>query len=284
MNRLRSIASVLALLASTLASAQGGDLIAELRAHRFEDVERQLQAVDAAFQSGQRVGEEDLLDAYKVFYRQQDVLSDDMAAWVHARPDSAIARLASGTYRRKLGELRRGQDFIQNVPESDQAYMLQQFELARHELREALRLDPRSYLAILNLMNIAMFTDDEALADEMLARGNAAYPRNLLIRARYMEHLAPRWGGSLMAMDVFVGTPSSASAPANVVQLLKAIRCNEQGFIDELAGYTDRSVATYRRCIELSRGADLRFLNGYLPNTLMHCRALGIGDDVATCR
>ena len=114
--------------------------------------------------------------------------------------------------------------------------------------------------------------------------GNAAYPRNLLIRARYMEHLAPRWGGSLMAMDGFIGRSSNASSPAKVVELLKAVRCNEQGFSDELAGHQDRAVATYFRCIELARGADVRFLNGYLSNTMMHCRALGIGDDVAACR
>ena len=71
-NRLRSIACALALLGSTLANAQGVDVIADLRAHRFDNIERQLQAVDAAFQSGQRVGEEDLLDAYKVFYVQQE--------------------------------------------------------------------------------------------------------------------------------------------------------------------------------------------------------------------
>ena len=284
MNRLRSIACGLALLASTLAHAQGSEVIAELRTHRFEDIEHQLQAVDAAFQAGQRVSEEDLLDAYKVFYMPQDVLSEDMAAWVHAMPRSSIARLASGTYRRKLGEMRRGQGFAQSVPENDQRYMLSQFELARSDLRAALRLNPRSYLAILNLMNIAMFTSDDALADEMLALGNAAYPRNLLIRARYEAHLAPRWGGSLAAMDAFIEAPSSASAPANVVQLLKAVRCNEQGFEEERGGRRDLAVATYRRCVELGRGADVRFLNGYLSNTMMHCRALGIGDDVATCR
>ncbi|HEY9027311.1 MAG TPA: DUF4034 domain-containing protein [Burkholderiaceae bacterium] len=271
MNRwLSCLLLALATSASMPASAQ--DIVADLRAHRFDAVERPLLAAEDAFQA-RRISEYDLLDAYKVFYLEQDVLSEDMAAWEHAHPASWIARLASGTYHRKLGEIRRGQGYIQDVAADDRRYMLRQFDLARAELQRALELNPRSYLALLNLANVAQFVDDDALADKTLTAANQAYPGNLLIRARYLVHLTPRWGGSLPAVDAFVEDTRKAHAPPDVVRLLEATRDTEHGFADETQGRQERALESYRQAVaEAARGGvDPRFARTYLLYALRHC-------------
>jgi tetratricopeptide (TPR) repeat protein len=279
MNRLLSIALFVATLASASASAQ--DLVADLRAHRFDAVERPLQAAEDAFVAN-RLSEYDLLDAYKAFYVAQDVLSDDMAAWERERPNSWIARVASGTYHRKLGEIRRGQGYIQDVPPDDQQYMLRQFGLAQSELKRALQMNPHSYLAMLNLVNVAQFVSDDKLADRMLVLGNQSWPANLLIRARYLVHLAPRWGGSLRAIDAFIADTRTAHAPADVVRLLEAVGDTERGFVYETQGQPDRALEAYRRTVVAASrgGVDPRFARTYLLYALRHCDVDSAGQPV----
>jgi tetratricopeptide (TPR) repeat protein len=275
MNRISGWLLCVAAFLAAPVSAQ--DLIGDLRAHRFEAVERPLQAAEEAFKA-HRISELDLLDAYKVFYLEQDVLSDDMAAWERARPTSWIARLASGTYHRKLGEIRRGQGYIQDVPRDARQYMTRQFELASTELQQALKMNPHSYLALLNLANVAQFTGDDALADRIQVLANQAWPDNLLIRARRLVHLTPRWGGSMAAVDAFVVETRKSHAPADVVRLLEAVADTEHGFVDESQGRPDRALEAYRHAVSLASqgGVDPRFARSYLLYALRHC---DIGQD-----
>jgi hypothetical protein len=270
MRRLSSFIIAIAWYAAMPAAAQ--EAIADLHAHRFEAVERPLQAAEEAFEA-HRISELDLLDAYKVFYLEQDVLSDDLAAWERARPASWIARLASGTYHRKLGEIRRGQGYIQGVPLEDQRYMQRQFELARVELERALQMNPHAYIAMLNLLNIAQFVSDDALADRMLAAGNQARPDNLLVRGRYLVHLTPRWGGSLPAVDAFIVQTRKSQAPADVVRVLEAVGETEHGFDDESQGRRERALEAYGRAMAKAAhgGVDPRFARTYLLYALRHC-------------
>lgn len=145
----------------------------DLHAHRFDAMEQRFEAIDESFRRGS-ISEFDLLDAYKPFYQRDDILSQDMTAWVRAHPKSYVAHLANGTYRRKLGEFQRGEGYNQNVPLDVQGYVTQQFKMSQRELWLALELKPESFLAMLNLLNIARYEDDDMLAKKMLAL--APYP------------------------------------------------------------------------------------------------------------
>lgn len=271
---MRSLALLFLLVCSfALANAapQSANVITNLRAHRFDEMERQLESIDKGFQAG-RISEFDLLDAYKAFYQREDILSEDLRAWEHERPNSYIAHLASGTYRRKLGDFRRGEGYIQSVPPDAQRYMAVQFAEAKQELWRALELNPRSFLSMLNLMNIAQDEGDDALADKVLALSVKAYPGNLLVRARYVAHLTPRWGGSAAAMDAFIGS-SPLKGPSAVTTLLEAVQCDDRGFTDWEAGRIDRALSDYRRCMALARDADPRFVAVYLVHSAAHCEA-----------
>jgi hypothetical protein len=280
MRRLFILGCVLGIMGVARATPDSTGTLADLRAHRFDVIERRLDAIDASFKAG-RVSEFDLLDAYKPFYQQDDVLSGDMAAWEREHPDSYVAHLANGTYRRKLGELRRGQGYIQQVPLESRHYMEIQFELSKRELWRTLELRPESFLALVNLMNIAEYTGDDAMADNVLALSVAAYPRNLLIRARYLAHLTPRWGGSAAEMDTFIEKSRASGVPGDVMRLLEAVRCDDEGFSAWEAHRFDHALTDYRRCMTLASGADPRFTSVYLLHSSAHCEDTGHG---VTCQ
>ncbi len=273
------------LLAAWLASAQAADTVSnDLRAHHFEAIEQQFAAVEADFQAG-RASEFDLTDAWKAFYPGpgREDMGRGLAAWLRERPGSWVAAVAFGTYWRKMGEAVRGQGYGQGVAPDAQHQMLLDLELAKPQLWRALELNPRSWMAMLNLMNIAQFENDDALADKVLALSTRAYPHTLVIRARYLTHLTPRWGGSDAAMDAFMTTTRKQAGLGDVARQLDAVRCDEQGFSFESSGQIGRALETYQRCMQLARGSDPRFTGVYVLYAARHCNAGSDGISV-TCR
>src|SRR5215813_9571151 len=100
--------------------------------------------------------------------------------------------------------------------------MERMFELAKKDLKASLRLNPKSYLAMLHLINIAQFQGDDSAAREYLALGNATLPNNFLIRARYLIHLTPKWGGSYQMMDKFVEASRSEGLSPDKIEMMTA--------------------------------------------------------------
>lgn len=270
MHRYRYWLAMVMLACAAACGAQGRDTGALLRSGKFEAIEERLRATDAAFRRGE-LSEHDALEALRPFYQREDVLSAEMDAWVRQRPDSDIAYLARATYRRKLGEYRDATDHVDGVPDADARYTQAQFEAAKKDLAWALQINPRSYLALLNRMNIAMAEGDEAAARETLALANKAYPRNLLVRARYMVHLQPRRGGSYARMDAFIAETRALGAPSEVVDLLTAIKLDDVGFSAAEAGDSEGAKRSYDQALSFAGNADRRFVKGYLAHAVARC-------------
>jgi tetratricopeptide (TPR) repeat protein len=226
--------------------------------------------VQSEFEKG-RITEFTLLDLYKVFYQRQDNLRAELNAWVKAYPKSSSAYLARGVYFRKLGEFKRGTNYISQVPPESIQYMAQMFTLAKRDLETALRLNPRSYLAVVHLLNIAQFEGDDDASDRYLQLGNALQPSNLLVRARYLIHLTPRWGGSYASMDQFIDESRAAGLAANQVDLLRAILLNDQGSALLSKGDWQQARRKYEGALQLSMAGGPRFRRDYLNESMQVC-------------
>ncbi|QSI75272.1 DUF4034 domain-containing protein [Niveibacterium microcysteis] len=258
------------LIWSCACHSEGVDVQEALRAKQFEAIEKVLNARESEFKQG-KLGEYDILDAYKPFYQSEDVFSNELNDWIHKKPNSYIAHLARGTYYRKLGEFRRGTRYIQQTPAENVRFMHQQFEIAKTDLRKALSLNPRSFLAILNLLNIELQQGDEKESALLLREGTKLYPHTLLLRARYMVHLQPRWGGSYEAMDAFLRQSRAEGAPDPVLNLLMAIKLDDIGFTSEEHRDYDSAHDHYQRALALCRAADRRFISSYVLHAADWC-------------
>ncbi len=250
--------------------ANATDVLQELRAKNYQQIEDSIRNSEARLLAGD-LGEYDALELLKPLYQHEDVLTAELNDWTSRRPRSYVAYLARGTYRRKLGENRRGEDYVQQIPPANLLFMQQQFELAKKDLRKAQQLSPRSYLATLNLMNIAMYEDDDGAARTLLRAANELYKNNLLVRARYLVHLQPRWGGSFARMDAFIEESRSSGVSQQVVNLLSAIKLEDWGFTREKAHDLAAAKASYLKSLSLARGADKRFINNYLSHAEYWC-------------
>lgn len=213
-----------------------------------------------------------LVDAYRPLYMREDVLGDALAAWVEKFPKSHPVHLARGTYYRKLGELNRGTGFVGEVGGSKLGYKATVFGTAQEELLSAMPLTPKPYLAALKLLNIARYRGDERAADRFLELGNAALPKNMLLRGRYQDHLAPRWGGSYVKMEAFVVRCRKEGLPAGDVGLIAAIIDNDKGLVAETAGDVPKAVGLYAVALDKARNALPRLQVDYLSHAVLACR------------
>jgi tetratricopeptide (TPR) repeat protein len=149
--------------------------------------------------------------------------------------------------------------------------MEQMFELSKRDLETSLRLNPKSYLAILNLLNIAQFEGADRVADKYLALGNAVLPSNFIVRARYLIHLTPKWGGSYRRMEKFIDECESQGLAQDKIDLLNAIKIDDQGTAAEERGNIEQARAEFKKALILSRSAGQRFRQDYLSSSSRIC-------------
>jgi hypothetical protein len=249
--------------------AQPADPFGRLIEGDFRAADAGYSALQVRFEKG-TASEFDLLDAYKVFYQQNESFSAILDKWV-LQSKSSSAYLARGVNLRKRGDLRRGTDFIANVPREDVNFMEQMHTLAKKDLMTALQLNPKSYLALLHLLNIAEDESDDRAAREYLALGNAILPTNITIRARYLIHLTPKWGGSYAKMDAFIDSCRSQGLSPGMIDKLIAIKIDDQGFSAQLDGQMDRARVSYMKALTLAAAAEPRFRQDYLKYSLQIC-------------
>jgi tetratricopeptide (TPR) repeat protein len=255
------------------AQAQLNNPLEQLNSGKVKEVENSFSALQAKFDQGM-VTEYDLLDAYKGFYQREDRYSPQLNSWIKSYPNSSAAYLARGVYYRKLGEFKRGTRYVSEVPKVNLDYMEQMFELARQDLETALRLNPKSYLAILHLLNISQFMGDDRAAAKYLTLGNAALPSNFILRARYLIHLTPRWGGSYKRMEKFIDESRLQRVSQEKIDLFKAIELDDQGEVAEEQGQNEQAKAAYIKALMLAKPAGQRFRQDYLSYASRVCTIL----------
>lgn len=119
---------------------------------------------------------------------------------------------------------------------------------------------------------MAVFAGDDLKAFRYLNVGNEILPSNLLIRARYLISLTPKWGGSWKEMEVFIGQQKANGASADRVEQLRSIMANEMGRVAQEAGEEAAARQAYTRALELSKSGGAWFRNYYLKASLQICR------------
>ena len=250
--------------------AQFANPLEQLRSNNVAGVEEAFFELQKRFETGE-ASEYDLLDAYKAFYQRDDEHRPELDEWIKRFPNSSSAYLARGVYYRKLGEFRRGAEYSSQVPRENLVYMEKMFAASKPDLEMALHLNPKSYLAALNLLNIALFQSDDRAADQYLTLGNAVLPSNFIVRARYLIGLAPKWGGSHKSMEEFIAHCRSQGLPQEKVDMLNAIRIDDQGTVAEESGNFKQARAEFKRALVLARPAGKRFRQDYLGSSARIC-------------
>ena len=185
-----------------------GTLQIELRARDYDEMETQLDAVLAKFQTDPSY--ELLLQSMANFAEEAHVRGNvaDTAliqAWVAARPNSPWAHYSAGLRWSATAWQDRGDGESGDISDLQWKMVHEDEVRARAEIQAALKLNPKQPIAWVTLMNIDR-TDTGATLDQNTADFNQAtkqVPTSYLIADQYETTLQPRWMGSAGMMDDF---------------------------------------------------------------------------------
>jgi tetratricopeptide (TPR) repeat protein len=127
-----------------------------------------------------------------------------LKTWVNESKASFFAHLLLAQYRTNIGFEKRGGEFYSQTSQEQITGMRQEFDLAILSYQEAMKIDPKSSLPIAGLMSTMRPIADAEVAWKLVDQANRIDLKNLSARREMIYTLAPKWGGSLEAMDSYL--------------------------------------------------------------------------------
>jgi tetratricopeptide (TPR) repeat protein len=239
------------------------ETLALLNGRKFAELDTRFSAIQADYRNNV-ISDEQLRDAFRVFYDTEPGLRTDYGAWVAKFPKSYVAHLARGIYYKKLGEKRRGGGFISETTDDQLHGMDDAFANAMQDLTISEALDKRPLLTYLNEMSIALYDGDEPKIRALLDQSAKVDPQNVIVRHNYMGSLKPRWGGSVEQMTAFLAESRNAGLSAPKLQLLEAVIISDRADAYRNAGDYPAAEREYRKAVALGSDDCLKCLTNVL--------------------
>lgn len=196
--------------------------LAMLRAAQYDQLDREMNAVQKSFERG-KIDDEQLLAAFRVFYVTDRDLEPRFSGWIEKFPASYAARLARGIYYKYMGFENRGDAYISETTEAQIAGMRFQFEKSMRDLFESSKATEKPLLSYLHAIDIGKTYDQSDLNRRLLNLANEKVPKNFVVRRKYLYSLETRWNGSVQEMSDFVKECRNAGLSPHQLRTLEAI-------------------------------------------------------------
>ncbi len=226
------------------------EALALLQSHQFATLSQRYDSLQSAYQR-RLLTDEELRDAFRVFYSTNPVLAADYAAWVAQMPRSYSAHLARGIYYKKLGMERRGTDFISNTTTPQLAGMGDAFQSARQELLLSMKLNDKPTLSYTHAMDVSSFEGDAAETKRLFELAVKGAPKDFIAWGKFMDTLTTRWGGSPALMQKFLLRCMRAPLSADQKNELKAMVLEDEAWVHQ-HGDGNQNAAT-RKYLEAAK-------------------------------
>jgi TPR repeat protein len=229
------------------------EVLVNLSANKFALLDSHFSELQREYVGG-TLSDEDLRNAFRVFYPANPALEAKYDAWVGQFPKSYVAHVARGIYLKKLGQESRGDDFIQNTGEKQIDGMNRAFEKAMTDFHASAELSEKPLLTYVHALDITRYYGTADESRELLDLATTIDPGSFIARQKYMIAIEPRWGGSMREMQDFLEESRKANVSARHLQILQALIIEEQA-----AGLYDRhnyaeAAPLYRQAMDLGDG------------------------------
>lgn len=246
-----------------------------LGAGRFEELDRIMNGVQRNFQEG-RLTEYQLRAAFRPLYDLTPTEVQKLVEWTKSYPASYAAHLALGTYYKREGRNARGTKSAKDTPQEKFEEMYAYFKIANKELTESLRLTKSPYLSIFHLMDIAGIVVDREWSDSLMKQADSLLKYNRLVRGRYFDYLAPRWGGSYDQMRTYIKSAEKNGYDKKGLLQLEAFLYSEIGewtYISNGYSFTPEVALNMEKALDLLYVFDDDPDDKYLVRTLkIYCK------------
>jgi tetratricopeptide (TPR) repeat protein len=251
---LRRSAVIGLLLAATtfVAPARASQIDASilLRADKFQQLDDYYSAVQRRFDAGNISGD-DLRNEFRSFYPTDRDLEAKLDGWVHAFPESYVARLARAIYYKRTGFEERGGEYISKTSAERIRNMDSSLGKAIRDFGASLALETKPFLSYLHMLDISNQYAGVPYTRQLYEKAVALGPASFGLRLKFMTALEAKWGGSLREMRAFMEECRIAHLPDPQLRQLQAMVYEDEGWED--VNYNDDLIgaeAAYRKALE----------------------------------
>lgn len=229
-----------------------------LLAKSYDALDRVLAAYGDSVLRDYRV-EYRLFDAYAAFDVAVPPLEPLLTEWVRERPNSPSAHLARAMFFRASAWNARGYKFARETSKEQFQRMGNFFRLSAADLDTALRLDPKSFAAYRQLIDLARAEGNVRASRKFLDQGLKLQPNSFVLRMGYMLSILPRWGGSYEMMARFADESAPYAKRNPRIASLKGFVDWDQGRMAESAGRNGDAIELYQRALQNGNLWEFRF-------------------------
>ena len=216
--------------AATATPLSQSETQALLKANRFGELEQHFSALQREY-SLRTVTEEDLRDAYRVFYPTDAWIAPKLDLWVQQFPKSYVGRLARAVYYKKVGGEARGGSYADQTTDAQFQGMETALEKTSRDLEISLTLDAKPILSLVQEIDIAGSLSAPDHGRKYFDLAVQIDPDTFLARTKYMNNLETRWGGSLEQMQAFFAECKKARLSKAHIDFLEGMVAEEQGWV-----------------------------------------------------
>lgn len=197
-----------------------------LRERQYADLERDLGAVQLAYERGER-SESELDHAFAPFQSENVALGPLIHGWTEAYPESYAAHHAMASWLLGQAWRARGHTQFQFVSDRGRRGLTNLLQAAESWARPALDLTAKPLLTCIVLGAIANTHGNELSLEDVQAgrfpdwyeRGLRADPHSLRLRRTLLATLRPEWGGSEAHMLAFLRSQEAFLSSADAAKL-----------------------------------------------------------------
>lgn len=178
------------------------EVMAQLRARNFAAVEAHLADRLRRYQERQ-ISDEELYRAFTGFESSEPALTPLFMEWQTQSADSQAMAIAYSLHLKSLAYARRGNKFAHETSEQQLDEFVRTMNQAAQLLAADVLQKGMHILALQGLIGISQAIWSWPKTAALLAQANAVAPDNVVARLAAVHALAPRWQGSLDALDRF---------------------------------------------------------------------------------
>ena len=149
-------------------------------------------------------------------------LLEHLNTWVQREPKSAVAYLIRAIYYKQAGWSARGSEVASMVPERSMRLFVEDLTRAGADLQQSIALNSRIPWSYYALLDIEAGGGDSAELEQVFQTAIKAFPGYYPLYQRRLRSLAPKWGGSIEAMNTLIDryvAPEPDNSPLKLLYL-----------------------------------------------------------------
>jgi len=188
--------------------------------------------------------------------------------WIIVTPDQYQPYLARASYYYAMSWLSRGHKYISRTSDKSVNQMYDYFKLAMKDISVVMEKNKKTTVPHYLLIGMSAMSGADKELQEIIDKALSLNLLSYELRARYLNFITPRWGGSLKQMASVIKAAEKYIPENSRLEALSGLGYSEAGEIEALKKNYEKAEKYFSRALSLAENHDTLFERGKARNYL----------------